>query len=538
MLRFMKAPQARDWTGRYVLAFCVLALFWAGEHFVLQASVFEVRPVTTHPGTYQSIRLGIDLMAAIALLLTLSRPFLILVMSLDCLLSLIIVAYNHYFHHALSIYYGLKTFHEGLKVLPVVVEIIPWVVWALLIAGLVIKLALVFEITPQPAGFRRRWAALCVLTAVGFIYSLQYTSFYFRNIPITRVTRAVYVYGYLNSWLAEFFVSPDTREVTRELIELQRDVPDRISATEPFWPFTNNVVIVQMESLGWNVIDYRIDGQEVTPFLNSLAHRDRFFKVQVYHSIGSEDMDYAVLSGGKPSMRMASYLAPGIPYTNALPRFMQQHGFETLSVHGANGDFFNRRPNFERMGFDQIWFQEEFNCRLVKQGLPVRESYWGVRDDELFRVSTEKMRHATRPQFHFIITLDSHMPFDLITDSEKEVFPHSRSWQENYFNSVRLLDRDLREYVEGLPAGTLVILYGDHPSGVNYRDFHAARTVAGEYVPCIVHVQGGAMAQPQVAAQVPEDLRIHDVINCLRRQVALAGPILTASNACQPTASR
>src|SRR3954468_16134505 len=99
MLRFRQAPEGRDWTFRYLLTFAVLAGFWAVEHFALQASVFEFRPVTTHPGTYQAIRLGIDLTVAAALLLVFSRAMLLLIVAVDFIISLIIVAYNQYFHH-------------------------------------------------------------------------------------------------------------------------------------------------------------------------------------------------------------------------------------------------------------------------------------------------------------------------------------------------------------------------------------------------------------------------------------------------------
>jgi phosphoglycerol transferase MdoB-like AlkP superfamily enzyme len=522
MLHFRQAPQGRDWTLRYLLTFAALAGFWAVEHFALQASVFEFRPVTTHPGTYQAIRLGINLTVAVAILLVSNRAMLLLIVAADFILSLIIIAYNQYFHHAFSVYYGMKTLREGLKVYSAAFYFIPWIALLLLLLVMALKVMLIFEITPQPRRFIRRGAVLCLFAFVGFLSALQHTSFYFRNIPITRVTRAVYAYGYLNSWIAEFFVSPDTSEVTQELVELQRDTPDRLTGSEVPWPITTNVIVIQMESFGWNVLKYQANGRAVAPYLKSLADGGRVYKVQVYHSIGSEDMDYAVLSGGRPSMRMVSYLAPDISYTNALPRFMQRHGFETLSIHGANGDFFSRRSNFERMGFDEIWFQEDFHSRLAVKGNPVPKSYWGVRDAELFKISGQKLRAAARPQFHFIITLDSHVPFDLITDEEKEIFPHSQVWQQNYFNSINLLDHSLHDYIEALPKGTLVILYGDHPAGVDYGDFHSARDGLKEYVPCIVHLCGESLPQPVPMVASPlllDDFRIHDVINYLRHQV-------------------
>jgi phosphoglycerol transferase MdoB-like AlkP superfamily enzyme len=198
-----------------------------------------------------------------------------------------------------------------------------------------------------------------------------------------------------------------------------------------------------------------------------------------------------------------------------MPRFFHQYQFHTAAFHGGNGDFFDRQPAFARMGFDEIWFQESLT------NPPLRRSHWGIRDAEIFRLSNEKMRQAAGAEFHFIITLDSHGPFDLIDDDEKEIFPHSQVWQENYFNCMRVLDRDLRRYIESLPAGTLVILYGDHTSGVDYGDFHSARQGEAEFVPCIVHVCGRALPPLNEAAMasLPPDLRVLDIINCMRHEM-------------------
>jgi hypothetical protein len=54
---------------------------------------------------------------------------------MDCLLSLVIAAYNQYFHKALSAYYAIKTFEEGLRVTGFAAQVIPPFVWALLICA-------------------------------------------------------------------------------------------------------------------------------------------------------------------------------------------------------------------------------------------------------------------------------------------------------------------------------------------------------------------------------------------------------------------
>jgi hypothetical protein len=495
-----------------------LVVFWGVENFFVQAFLFDVPPITSSPRVYQSMRLAINLTVAAMMVLVFSPPALTALASVNFVLSLIVIAHGNYFRRACSLVYGIKHFREGLQSWSFAFQLIPGAAWVSLICALLIKLCWIWLITPVPAQFQHGGLGLGLLMALlgAQLIALQFTSFRFNSIRLTSITRAVYAYGYLNSWIAEFFIAPDTRQVVKELEELHKVSPDRLAGREDSWPVGDRVAIVQLESVGWNVVGWRINGQEVTPYLNGLARASRIFKLQAYHNIGTADMDYAALSGGTPSGNLISYFVPDIDYTDALPRFMRKRGFRTVALHGATGEFYNRRGNFERMGFDEIQFREEF------RGLPARQSYWGVRDQELFRISSAKMRASETPQFHFVITLDSHGPFNLITEEEKQVFPGSRVWQENYFNSLRALDNNLREYVESLPAGTLVVLYGDHTAGVEYGDFLPARDGEAEFVPCLVHSCGatGIGGDDNGSREaLPEDLRILDILNHLRRQV-------------------
>ena len=498
-----------------------LALLWAVENYLVQGAAFRTCPVMEHPHICQAIRFSFDLAFATLLVLACNRLLLMAAIVADLILSLIAMAYCLYFHHALSAYCGVTNGEEALRVVEFAVQLIPIPIWGAFFCALVVKLILARLITRPSAGLRWGWVLLC-LVIMGFLYvRLQWTPFCFSYIKrgVTRSVKAVYVYGYVNTWLLDSLFGPDMRELALRAAALQKVSPDRLPAAES-WSFGSNVVVVQMESCGWSALDYSVNGQRVMPYLSGLARNSRIFRIEAYHDVGSADMDYATLSGGTPLRLLVTYEVPGLTYPNALPRFMQAHGFHTVSLHAVTGEFYNRRRNYVGMGFDEIWFGEEFRA------LRANRTHWGIRDADLFRVSAEKLRRAIQPQVHFLITVDSHGPWELVPDAEKVIFPHSRAYQENYFNSMHMLDRDVKEYIGSLPAGTLVILYGDHPSGVNYGDFHSALHGEAQFVPCIVHVCGASLAPPTsapAAASLPEDLRIHDIINCLRRQVAGRG---------------
>ena len=516
MTNWVSNQGPNQWTFRRLAAMLGLALFWTVEVYLVQMAAFDAPPVTHHPLLFGAARFFFDLATAVFLLLWLRRRWLVSLFIASFVLSLAVVAYGLYFHEPITVYV-LNSLKEGVRVSSIGAQIIPTPVWAALIVGLVVKIVWACKIIPHPAPFRRLGMALCAAVSILLTVAIQFTNFRFGMMRASS-GGLTYTYGYLVSWAAESWLAPTMKELGRELVAAQKDSPDRLNGVEPAWPVSGHVVVMQLESIGWSVLNCRMQGQEVAPYLDQLAQSDRVLRIHAFHSCGSEDMDYAVLSDGTPSSRVFSFAIPNVEYPNALPRFMQTRGYHTVSFHGNDGGFYNRRQNYQRMGFDEILFKRE----LAQQ--PVRLSSWGVRDREVLKISSQKLRQAKSPQFHFIITLDSHVPFNLIDDSEKQIFPHSADWRENYFNSVRVLDQDLRNYIESLPAGTLVIMYGDHTSGVEYGDFHAAREGEAEYVPCIVHVCGGAANWPPTlspeAKQVETcDLHILDVENHLRRYV-------------------
>ncbi len=505
-----------------VLAIFILVILWACEHFLIQASLFDSPPITRHPLCYQSGRFAFNFLAAVFILSVVSLPWLLFLIGLDFLLSLVLIAYQQYFHKPLSPCTSVKNFGEGLKVAPFAIRIISPKVWLWMVIGLVVKWSLALTLS-HPSylseGNARTWiASLSLVLILGMILSLQFTSFRFSSIKHTSMTRVIFAYGYLISWIADFFLSPNPKQLADEVAALQKDSPDRLASSAIPYEINHHVVVIQIESLDWNLLNASANGMEVMPFLNALAGTSQAYKVAAYHEQGTADMDYAVLSGGVPSKRMMSYSIHGLDYPNALPRFMHHHGFHTVSMHGATGGFFNRRSNFQAMGWDEILFREEF------KKIGAQESYWGTRDQELFRHSSKQLNEARQPEFHYLITLDSHGPFNLITEAEKSIYPSSRNWKENYFNSMAAVDKNLEDYVTSLPTETVVVLYGDHTSGVHHEDFTPAREGSNEFVPCIVHqhpTEGSTTPRPPSSStDFPEDLCIHDIINAIRRKIA------------------
>ena len=232
-----------------------LALFWAVENFLIQAAAFDQQPTTTHPYFYQACRLGLDFLAAAGVVLFFSRRWLLAIVAGDFLVSVLTLPYARYFHHALSLETTMRTAGEGVRVSSFGLEVIPPALWLALLGALAVKIYWVIKITPQPASWRRECAAACFLAGLACILGLQLTTFRLPSLRTHSVTRAVYAYGYLNAWAAEMFYGPDMKEMAQKLRQLQSVSPDRLPGVESPWPVRSHVVVVQMESIGWEVLE-------------------------------------------------------------------------------------------------------------------------------------------------------------------------------------------------------------------------------------------------------------------------------------------
>jgi phosphoglycerol transferase MdoB-like AlkP superfamily enzyme len=174
-----------------------------------------------------------------------------------------------------------------------------------------------------------------------------------------------------------------------------------------------------------------------------------------------------------------------------MPGFMKQHGYRTYVFHGNTQLFYDRGQIMEELGFDHVLFKEQLSSRRLKS------SIMGVRDAELIRCVLGAIESEKRA-YVFAITLDTHSPYDLLEQSEMEVFPRPASPSERYFNSARYLDNCLKELIDQLPDGTTVVMYGDHTASLN-TDLFLSDVVGGmEYVACLIYQKGKDLSQCQL----------------------------------------
>lgn len=90
-----------------------------------------------------------------------------------------------------------------------------------------------------------------------------------------------------------------------------------------------------------------------------------------------------------------------------LPARMRSRGYETSAVHSFTGSFFDRELWYPHIGFEHQTFRET----LVREGArPCPGVFPGVCDRDVPAILARKLEGATRPQFLYWLTVNSHLP--------------------------------------------------------------------------------------------------------------------------------
>ena len=254
-----------------------------------------------------------------------------------------------------------------------------------------------------------------------------------------------------------------------------------------------NVIVIHAESIQDFLIDLKFNGNEVTPNLNKLAHNGLYFdNFYTQVSVGtSSDTEFTF----NTSLMPAKY---GTAFSNyfdkeyvSTPSLLKEKGYYTCSMHGNNGDFWNRRIMHQNLGYDNLYAKNTYEIDEVI-GL-------GISDESFLRQSVDKLKKINEEHdkwFSYIITLTNHTPFSAVdkygefdVDIKTEgIDPEtgeqgtiSHSYMEGtklgrYFKSVHYADYALgiffdRLEEEGLLENTVIVLFGDHDARLPIEDY-------------------------------------------------------------------
>ncbi|WP_197532828.1 LTA synthase family protein [Symmachiella macrocystis] len=450
---------------------CLLIVLWASENFLLQAlTLISDAPspesaLISRPIKRSLVRATINLLSASVIVLLAPRWLLRLVIVLDGIASIILYAYFDYFSFPLSWTVMVNQSTEGATFTDSLLALIPPGIAVGITICIALNLALISlrDRYLKPTILARQWGiriGICYFTLVfvlvAFIRPMSGLATWHSLSHIGSL------YGYTISWGGESAYR-DNENLLQMANEAAKVTSDKLANIEPDIGFNGHIVIIQVESLDYAILNSQVNNRWVMPRLRRLLSGGISYEIEAVHQSGSSDADFVMLTGRLPVGIVAPYRVDGFEYKDCLPHLAKTHGYETVSLHGNRGTFFSRRACFQQMGFDRLLFQEE----LVTLGLP--ESDWGIEDSRVFEMSSDLIEQSTQPQFHFLVTLTTHTPFSFLPANAPQLFSESTSMLQKYCNNMYYMDRILCDYLQRLPEQTTVVIYGDHDSRVKYE---------------------------------------------------------------------
>ncbi|RHW54419.1 LTA synthase family protein [Lactobacillus bombicola] len=231
-----------------------------------------------------------------------------------------------------------------------------------------------------------------------------------------------------------------------------------------------NVIVIHLESFQQFLIDLKINGKEVTPFLNSIYHNRHTLSFNnFYHQVGigrTSDAENMLETSTYGISDGSLFTALGSSNTfQAAPQILRQNGQYTSAVfHGNVGSFWNRDDVYKNMGynyfFDQNYFSHEKNDHIG----------YGIKDKVMFAESIKYLERMQQPFYTKFITVTNHTPFEMDDEDLDPTFKTVQTSDKsinNYFETAHYLDQAVREFFNylkksGLIDKTMVVIYGDH----------------------------------------------------------------------------
>lgn len=264
-----------------------------------------------------------------------------------------------------------------------------------------------------------------------------------------------------------------------------------------------NVILITLESTQDIVINQKVNGKEVTPFLNDLI-KDSFYFNQVYDQTAqgkTSDAEFMIdtslypLSSGSVFVRRPENMYYSLPHI-----LKENNDYKVVTFHGNVNTFWNRDVMYKALGYDRFYSMKDYT---VTEENSVN---YGLKDIPFFTQSVHHLKNIPEPYYAKFITLTNHFPFLL---DEEDMFIHPADTKEDvvnrYITTVRYLDKSIETFFkrlkeEDMYENTMFILVGDH-YGISEKyeaglselleeEHNLMNQVKYQQIPLIIHVPG------------------------------------------------
>lgn len=267
-----------------------------------------------------------------------------------------------------------------------------------------------------------------------------------------------------------------------------------------------NVFVFHLESFQQFMINYKVNGKEVTPNINKFySDQNTLSFDNFYHQVGqgktsdAETMLENSLFGLPSGSVMTSY---GTSNTfQAMPAILDQQGYTTAAFHGDVGSFWNRDNTYKSWGY-QYFFSEDYYKNKTNYSIG-----YGLKDKLFLQQSVKYIEQLPQPFYAKLITVTNHYPYELDKQNQTiEKTTTGDSTVDGYVQTAKYLDDAFGEFISylkkaGLYDNSMIVMYGDH-YGISNNHKKAIAQLLGkesvnsydlaqfQKVPFMIHLNG------------------------------------------------
>lgn len=248
-----------------------------------------------------------------------------------------------------------------------------------------------------------------------------------------------------------------------------------------------NIIKIHLESFQTEMIGLKVNGKEVTPFLNTLAtgNGDFVYYSNFFHSTGQGKTSDAELTMDNSIYGLQQGSAFSLKSDNtfqSLPAILhQKQNYSTSVMHGDYKTFWNRDQIYKRFGVDKFYDATYYD--MSDENL----ENLGLKDKEFFKESIPYLKKEQQPFYSHLITLTNHYPFTVDPSEATIASPNTGdATVDGYVQTARYLDEAVRQFItdlkkNGLYDNSVILIYGDH-YGISENHNKAMGQLIGETV--------------------------------------------------------
>ncbi|MCM3389377.1 LTA synthase family protein [Ureibacillus chungkukjangi] len=358
------------------------------------------------------------------------------------------------------------------------------------------------------------------LAMIAFIIGLSAVNLELANTDrpelLTRGFDRSYIVKYLGMYNYTLYDATETVKASSQRVLADNDdMTEVINYTKSNYAEPNqdyfgaakgkNVIYIHLESFQTFLVDYKLNGEEVTPFINSLTkdssslYFDNFFHQTAQGKTSDAEFMLENSLFGLP--QGSAFITKGQNTYQAAPAILSDNGYTSAVFHGNNGTFWNRNKIYKGFGYEHF-----FDTKYYDTSNEIDMAEYGLLDKPFFEQSVPLLETLPQPFYTKFITVGHHYPYkinqDLTTIGKADTGDSS---VDDYFQTARYADEAIEQFFadlkeKGLYENSVFVLYGDH-YGISANHNKAMSKLLGkeinsyestnlQRVPLIIHVPG------------------------------------------------